>query len=795
MENETCVQVAVRIRPQIPREIIDMCRICTRVTPDEPQITIGSNKSYTYDYVFDRTDAQDYIYEKCVATLVDGSLQGYNATVLAYGQTGSGKTYTMGTGFDVEVTESQIGIIPRAIQHMFQGIAKIDAQFKIVAQFIEIYNEDIIDLFDPTPTREDQKRMKIHEDSQGDIHVFGVHQKPIHSVEDALQWLRIGALSRRTASTQMNSQSSRSHAIFSLLIHQQRRKDEESFEILRSKFHFVDLAGSERMKRTGATGDRAKEGISINCGLLALGNVISALGSKKTPQHVPYRDSKLTRLLQDSLGGNSQTLMIACISPSDRDFMETLNTLKYANRAKNIKNKVIQNQEDQTSRTISILRQQIGKLQYELLEYKQGKRILDPDGHEHINDMHLANKMLESELNLLRNRIKAMQDTIQLVTAEKTQLLVNKTAGNGPVEIQETIQNYIKEIEELRVKLMESEFTCQHLRKQIAKLNQTQHSFTFDDSSTNLILEHAKNELQQKMNMLSRSSTRDMSQSVDEDKDVNELDGSLEGSDTESDEKSEQLGNELAELSQDIDMKQRLIEELELSQKRIESLKKNYENQLLQLQTRINNTQAERDDMLNNLHIQQTEPDKVRNMKEKYEKRIQTLQSQLKQLELAKKEHNKLIRGQSQYENQLKTMKNDLTNMKRMKVKIINQMKEESARHKDTEIRRIRQIAQLQKESRKNAKVIQSIQAENKQKELVLKRKQEEVIALRRLQRERGRSEPTSPVFSPKQAKHKWYTIEKNVKKIVLSKQVSMGIHLGGTYYLNLPPCTFLVNN
>lgn len=125
------------------------------------------------------------------------------------------------------------------------------------------------------------------------------------------------------------------------------------------------------MKRTGATGERAREGISINCGLLALGNCISALGDKsKKATHVPYRDSKLTRLLQDSLGGNSQTVMIACISPSDRDFMETLNTLKYANRAKNIKNKVQINQ-DQNSRTISQLRKEVASLQLELLEIKQ----------------------------------------------------------------------------------------------------------------------------------------------------------------------------------------------------------------------------------------------------------------------------------------------------------------------------------------------------------------------------------------------------------------------------------------
>lgn len=188
-----------------------------------------------------------------------------------------------------------------------------------------------------------------------------------------------GAVARTTASTQMNHQSSRSHALFTILIERQTSipmmHDESNLisdlETLTSKLHFVDLAGSERLKRTGATGERAREGISINCGLLALGNCISALGDKtKRATHIPYRDSKLTRLLQDSLGGNSRTLMIACVSPSDRDFMETLNTLKYANRARNIKNKIQINQ-DQTSRTITLLRKEIASLQLELLEFKQ----------------------------------------------------------------------------------------------------------------------------------------------------------------------------------------------------------------------------------------------------------------------------------------------------------------------------------------------------------------------------------------------------------------------------------------
>lgn len=277
---------------------------------------------------------------------------------------------------------------------------------------------------------------KIHEDNTGGISVSGTTIRPLTGPQDALRCLQQGALARTTASTNMNEQSSRSHALFTILIRRQRvMSSEESgnpdgdLETLTSKFHFVDLAGSERLKRTGATGDRAREGISINCGLLALGNVISALGDvSKKASHVPYRDSKLTRLLQDSLGGNSKTLMIANISPSDRDFMETLNTLKYANRARNIKNRVQINQ-DQSSRTISSLRREIAALQLEILEYKQGKRHIDAEGNGQVSDTSLENAMLLADNKRLQQRLKAMQETINALTDRNAELLSEKSVA------------------------------------------------------------------------------------------------------------------------------------------------------------------------------------------------------------------------------------------------------------------------------------------------------------------------------------------------------------------------------
>ncbi|XP_019861180.1 PREDICTED: kinesin-like protein KIF21A [Amphimedon queenslandica] len=289
-DQDTSVKVAVRIRPQNAKEQVDMCRVCTFVTPGEPQVVLGRDKAFTYDYVFDTGTEQVQLYTSCVEKLVEGCFSGLNATVLAYGQTGSGKTYTMGTGFDVTVLPDEQGVVPRAVHHLFNGInsriqdaikeKRDPPQFDVSAQFLELYNEEIIDLFDPSRDTSNSKRLKIHETHEGVIYVDGAVVQSVKSESETLDALKRGALSRTVGSTNMNAQSSRSHAIFTISVSQKRpvlqstdasdSAGSQDWETLTAKFHFVDLAGSERLKRTGATGERAKEGISINCGLVSI---------------------------------------------------------------------------------------------------------------------------------------------------------------------------------------------------------------------------------------------------------------------------------------------------------------------------------------------------------------------------------------------------------------------------------------------------------------------------------------------------------------------------------------------
>lgn len=823
-QGDCCVKVAVRIRPQLSKEKIEGCHICTSVTPGEPQVLLGKDKAFTYDFVFDLDTWQEQIYSTCVSKLIEGCFEGYNATVLAYGQTGAGKTYTMGTGFDTVTSEEEQGIIPRAIAHLFRGIDErkrraqeqgvTGPEFKVSAQFLELYNEEILDLFDSTrdpDARHRRSNIKIHEDANGGIYTTGVTSRLINSQEELIQCLKQGALSRTTASTQMNVQSSRSHAIFTIHLCQMRvcaqpdlvnetvtglpdgtAPTGTEYETLTAKFHFVDLAGSERLKRTGATGERAKEGISINCGLLALGNVISALGDQsKKVVHVPYRDSKLTRLLQDSLGGNSQTIMIACVSPSDRDFMETLNTLKYANRARNIKNKVVVNQ-DKTSQQISTLRAEIARLQMELMEYKAGKRVIGEDGAEGYSDLFRENAMLQKENGALRLRVKAMQEAIDAINNRVTQLMSQEAnlllakAGDGNEAIGALIQNYIREIEELRTKLLESEAMNESLRRSLSRAS-TRNPYSLGASpagpafagspassmeDASEVIRRAKQDLERlkKKEVRQRRKSPEkeafkkrakLQQENSEETDENEAEEeeeerdesgceeeegredededsgseeSLVDSDSDPEEKEVNFQADLADLTCEIEIKQKLIDELENSQRRLQTLKHQYEEKLILLQNKIRDTQLERDRVLQNLSTMEcyTE-EKANKIKADYEKRLREMNRDLQKLQAAQKEHARLLKNQSRYERELKKLQTEVAEMKKAKVALMKQMREEQQRRRLVETKRNREIAQLKKEQRRQEFQIRALESQKRQQEIVLRRKTQEVSALRRL--------------------------------------------------------------
>ncbi|XP_066936817.1 osmotic avoidance abnormal protein 3-like isoform X2 [Clytia hemisphaerica] len=334
------VKVIVRCRPLNTREKNLKCQTivqmdssigqCRLLKPGEKDS--ATPKAFTFDGVFYTDSITESIYSDICFPLVEGCVEGYNGTVFAYGQTGCGKSFTMQ---GIEDPPTQRGIIPRAFEHIFESIQVADnTKFLVHASYLEIYNEEIRDLL----SKDNKKKLDIKEHPDRGVYVKDLSLVPCHNSKDMDNVMNKGSSNRSVGATLMNADSSRSHSIFTIFVETCETGTDGEEHIRAGKLNLVDLAGSERQAKTGAEGSRLKEATKINLSLSALGNVISALVDGKS-KHIPYRDSKLTRLLQDSLGGNTKTLMVACISPADNNYDETLSTLRYANRAKNIKNK------------------------------------------------------------------------------------------------------------------------------------------------------------------------------------------------------------------------------------------------------------------------------------------------------------------------------------------------------------------------------------------------------------------------------------------------------------------------
>lgn len=364
------IEVFVRCRPLNPNER----RAVVDVVPDKNEVRVldrsskvQDTKNFYFDEVFDSDAAQNAVYKSVVRPLIDQVLLGFNCTVFAYGQTGTGKTYTMeGNKSEDDLNweeDPYSGIIPRAISQLFDTLKDHDNEFTVRVSFLELYNEDTYDLLSPI---DDTTKLKIFDDAQrkGSVIVGGLEEIIVQSKAEIYDILKRGSAKRQTAATFLNACSSRSHTIFSVTVHIREGSIEEDELLKIGKLNLVDLAGSENIGRSGAQGKRARESGNINQSLLTLGRVITALVEKRP--HIPYRESKLTRLLQDSLGGKTKTSIIATISPSLADIEDTLSTLDYASRAKKITNKPEMNQRLTKKALLREYAQEIDRLRRDL---------------------------------------------------------------------------------------------------------------------------------------------------------------------------------------------------------------------------------------------------------------------------------------------------------------------------------------------------------------------------------------------------------------------------------------------
>ena len=414
---ETNIQVVVRCRDRNDRERAENSSviISTQVDPVGKAITVQTsplstlnNKTYCFDRVYGAESSQSMLFDETVAPIVDEMLGGYNCTIFAYGQTGTGKTYTMSgdmSDYYGKVTEAA-GIIPRALYKLFAELDREDAEYSVKCSFIELYNEELRDLLN----NDEDRKCKIFDDTskKGGVIINGMEEVAVKDAAHGVKILQDGSRRREVAATKCNELSSRSHSVFTITVHIKQATDGE--DMLRvGKLNLVDLAGSENIGRSGAENKRAREAGMINQSLLTLGRVINALVDRS--QHIPYRESKLTRLLQDSLGGRTKTCIVATISPAKVNMDETVSTLDYAIRAKSIKNKPQLNQMMTKKALIRDYVVEIERLKGDLnsTRLKNGVYMTE-ESHAELVASNESNKLLTEEQG---RKIDALQQQMQ----------------------------------------------------------------------------------------------------------------------------------------------------------------------------------------------------------------------------------------------------------------------------------------------------------------------------------------------------------------------------------------------
>ncbi|KAE8693325.1 Kinesin-like protein BC2 [Hibiscus syriacus] len=684
---ENCsVKVAVHIRPLIGDERTQGCKECVTVTKGKPQVQIGTH-SFTFDHVYGNGASPTSMFEECVAPLVDGLFQGYNATVLAYGQTGSGKTYTMGTAIK---DGSETGLIPQVMNSLFKKIEtlKHQTEFQLHVSFIEILKEEVRDLLDSEPvskpatpngnavkaTVPGRPPIQIRESSNGIITLAGSTEVAVSTLQDMAACLEQGSVNRATGSTNMNNQSSRSHAIFTITLEQMHKiqlvsavndtPDEDmGEEFLCAKLHLVDLAGSERAKRTGSDGLRLKEGIHINRGLLALGNVISALGDEKKRKegvHVPYRDSKLTRLLQDSLGGNSKTVMIACISPADINAEESLNTLKYANRARNIQNKPVVNR-DLVSSEMQKMRHQLQYLQAELCS-REGPTSDIKSLKERIAWLEATNENLHRELHDYRSK-RAVVECCDAGAQEDHSCFLKNDGHKRAIQCMDSSDYKMDE-----VLSDENPEEIDEVAKQ---------------------LEHAV----WQNNM---------------DRELKELNKRLEQKESE----------------------MKLVGGADT-----EALKQHFQKKITELEEEKRIVQQERDRLLAAVENRVANSDsKMQKEQEINVQKLKALEAQISDLKKKQENQVELLKQKQRSEDAAKRLQAEIQFIKGQKVQLQHKIKQEAEQFRQWKANREKELLQLKKEGRRNEFERHKLEALNQRQKMVLQRKTEEAaMATKRL--------------------------------------------------------------
>lgn len=413
------IKVYPRIRPMSDAE--RECKAHNVLEAEDTTISLknlNSVKKYSFDHVFHNNTTQQELYDAVVSPMIYEVLNGFSCTVFAYGQTGTGKTFTMAGG-SPEVNgwreDKRAGVIPRALAQLFELLGAREANVRV--SYIELYNEEIIDLLsDEDPS----SRIRLYDDQKqkGSVIIQGTEEVTVRNKNEVYALLDKGMCKRQTAATLMNANSSRSHTVFIITVHTREVSAEGEEMVKIGKLYLVDLAGSENIAKSGATEKRARETAMINQSLLTLGRVIHALVGNNS--HVPYRESKLTRILQDSLGGRSKTSLIITVSPASSNLEETINTLEYGSRARNIHNRPEVNQRMSKTSLITSYVEEIEKLKKDLAACRTKDGVFI-HADNYVRMMEEKRQNADELMNRI-NEIKSFQERYDLLETQRKEL-------------------------------------------------------------------------------------------------------------------------------------------------------------------------------------------------------------------------------------------------------------------------------------------------------------------------------------------------------------------------------------
>ncbi|KAB0372526.1 hypothetical protein FD755_016318, partial [Muntiacus reevesi] len=628
------VRVALRCRPLVPKEIDEGCQMCLSFVPGEPQVVVGTDKSFTYDFVFDPSTEQEEVFNTAVAPLIKGVFKGYNATVLAYGQTGSGKTYSMGGAYTAEQeNEPTVGVIPRVIQLLFKEIdKKSDFEFTLKVSYLEIYNEEILDLL--CPSREKASQINIREDPKEGIKIVGLTEKTVFIALDTVSCLEQGNNCRTVASTAMNSQSSRSHAIFTISIEQRKK---------------------------------------------------------------------------NSLGGNSHTLMIACVSPADSNLEETLNTLRYADRARKIKNKPVVNIDPQTAE-LNHLKQQVQQLQVLLLQARGGTLpgSINVEPSENLQSLMEKNQSLvEENEKLSRGLSEAAGQTAQMLE----RIILTEQAN-----------------EKMNAKLEE-------LRKHAAcKVDLQKLVETLEDQELKENVEIIRN-LQHVITQLSDETVACMTAAIDTAVEPETQEAVSPESTRSSDAfttqhalRQAQMSKELVELNKALALKEALAKKMTQNDSQLQPIHFQYQDNIKNLELEVINLQKEKEELVLELQTAKKDVNQAK-LSERRRKRLQELEGQIADLKKKLNEQSKLLKLKESTEHTVSKLNQEIRVIKNQRVQLMRQMKEDAERFRQWKQQKDKEVIQLKERDRKRQYELLKLERNFQKQSNVLRRKTEEAAA------------------------------------------------------------------